>query len=178
MWQELFVGHGGQLLDNHKVTRIIPSPVVTVETEKASFRAKRVIVTAGAWTNQLLQHTGLSLPLKVYYIISKILIIHFISLPPSLPLSLRLSPSLSLSLPLSLSPSLSLSLCLSHHPYLSPCKPTRTELLYWKVEEAHHYTPSSFPVFGYHDTSQIFYGQPIMEYPGLVKVSTGIASRQ
>ena len=63
--QELFVSHGGQLLDNHKVIRIIPGPVVTVETEKASFRAKRVILTAGAWTNQLLQHTGLSLPLKV-----------------------------------------------------------------------------------------------------------------
>ena len=63
--QELFVGHGGVLLDNHRVTRIIPGTVVTVETEKTSFRAKRIIVTAGAWTNKLLHHTGLTLPLKV-----------------------------------------------------------------------------------------------------------------
>ena len=64
--QELFVSHGGVLQDNHRVTRIIPGPVVTVETDKTSFRAKRIIVTAGAWTNKLLQHTGLTLPLKVY----------------------------------------------------------------------------------------------------------------
>ena len=54
------------LRDNHRVTRIIPGPVVTVETDKTSFRAKRIIVTAGAWTNKLLQHTGLTLPLKVF----------------------------------------------------------------------------------------------------------------
>ena len=52
-------------MDKHKVTRIIPGTVVTVETEKTSFRAKRIIVTAGAWTNKLLHHTGLTLPLKV-----------------------------------------------------------------------------------------------------------------
>ena len=66
--QELFVGHGGVLLDNHRVTRIIPGTVVTVETEKTSFRAKRIIVTAGAWTNKLLHHTGLTLPLKVIHL--------------------------------------------------------------------------------------------------------------
>ena len=38
---------------------------MTVQTDKGDFRAKRVVITAGAWTNKLLQPTGLTLPLKV-----------------------------------------------------------------------------------------------------------------
>ena len=57
--------NGGQLLDCHKVTGLVPGPVVTVETDKGSFKAKKVIVTAGAWANDVLKTTGLTLPMKV-----------------------------------------------------------------------------------------------------------------
>ena len=68
----MFVHNGGQLLDCHKVTGLIPGPVVTIETNKGSFRAKKVIVTVGAWTNKLLETTGLTLPLKVVCVINRI----------------------------------------------------------------------------------------------------------
>ena len=59
--------NGGKLLIQHKVTDIKPDgPIVTVVTEGGdSFQAKRVIVTAGPWTKDLMQITGLDLPLKV-----------------------------------------------------------------------------------------------------------------
>lgn len=58
--------NGGRLLDQHKVTRIDPTgPTVTIETNKGVFRSKKVIITAGAWTNKVLESTGLQLPLKV-----------------------------------------------------------------------------------------------------------------
>ena len=65
--QELFVRHGGELLDRHKVMGIVPGPVVTVQTEKGDFKANRVILTVGPWTNSLLKKIdpGLSLPLQV-----------------------------------------------------------------------------------------------------------------
>ena len=47
------------------MTKIIPGPVVTVVTEKTTFKAKKLILTAGPWTNKLLQPTGLTLPLTV-----------------------------------------------------------------------------------------------------------------
>ena len=45
---------------------------MTVQTDKGDFRAKRVVITAGAWTNKLLQPTGLTLPYKVelYFLIA------------------------------------------------------------------------------------------------------------
>ena len=41
--------------------------MVTVETNNGSFKAKKVILATGAWTNELLNSTGLGLdlPLKV-----------------------------------------------------------------------------------------------------------------
>ena len=65
--QELFVRHGGELLDRHKVIGIVPGPVVTVQTEKGDFKANRVILTVGPWTNSLLKKIspGLGLPLQV-----------------------------------------------------------------------------------------------------------------
>ena len=43
--------------------------MVIVETNKGSFKAKKVILATGAWTNELLNSTGLGLdlPLKVSY---------------------------------------------------------------------------------------------------------------
>ena len=64
-FQELFVRYGGKLLDNHRVTGIIPGDLIAVQTNKESFMAKKVIITAGAWTGKLVEGTGLTLPLQV-----------------------------------------------------------------------------------------------------------------
>ena len=63
----MFVENGGSLLDETKVINIITpdGPVVTIETNAGTFKSKKVIITAGAWTNKLLAMTGLQLPLKV-----------------------------------------------------------------------------------------------------------------
>ena len=47
----------------------------------------------------------------------------------------------------------------------------RAEVLYWRAEHPEHYSPDVFPTFGMYDaTHHPFYGLPIFEYPGLVKV--------
>jgi glycine/D-amino acid oxidase-like deaminating enzyme len=61
----LFLSAGGLLLDEHPVTEIIPGQEVTVRTTKATFRTKKLIITAGSWTSDLLKTLGLELPLKV-----------------------------------------------------------------------------------------------------------------
>ena len=55
-------------MDRHKVIGIVPGSVVTVKTEKGDFKANRVVLTVGPWTNSLLKKIdpGLSLPLKVW----------------------------------------------------------------------------------------------------------------
>ena len=50
---------------------ILPGPVVTVVTSKATFRTKKLVVTAGAWTPALMKKLGVELPLQVsliYYV--------------------------------------------------------------------------------------------------------------
>ena len=51
---------------------------------------------------------------------------------------------------------------------------TRTEVLYWKVDEPKHFTAGRFPVFKYcggsGEREDQFYGLPALEYPGLIKV--------
>lgn len=61
----MFVSAGGEIKDEHQVTEIIPGPVVTVRTNKGSFTTKRLIVTAGPWTNKVLKSVDVELPLKV-----------------------------------------------------------------------------------------------------------------
>ncbi|XP_035536242.1 peroxisomal sarcosine oxidase [Morone saxatilis] len=56
---------GGAIRDKEVVTDIKPGPVVTVSTSAGVYRAKSVVITAGAWANKLLAHTGLQLPLEV-----------------------------------------------------------------------------------------------------------------
>lgn len=63
--QDLFQRHEGVLRDGEKVLQILPGSVVTVTTDRGKYRAKRLVVTAGAWTNQLLAPLGLQLPLQV-----------------------------------------------------------------------------------------------------------------
>ena len=63
--KKLFLSEGGTLLDQHKVTEILPGPVVTVVTNKATFRTRKLVVTAGAWTAALVRKLGVELPYKV-----------------------------------------------------------------------------------------------------------------
>ena len=56
------------LLDNHQVTEILPGPVVTVVTNRGTFRGRKVVVTAGAWTGALMGTLGLELPFKVRFL--------------------------------------------------------------------------------------------------------------
>ena len=61
----MFQKNGGELLDNHMVTDIIPGPVVTVVTTRATFNTKKLVITAGAWAPSLTKKLGLQLPFKV-----------------------------------------------------------------------------------------------------------------
>jgi sarcosine oxidase len=61
---------GARLLDRSPVTALVPEDdgTVTVVAGGAAdraFRARRVVLTADAWTNDLLRHLGSSLPLTV-----------------------------------------------------------------------------------------------------------------
>ena len=51
---------------------------------------------------------------------------------------------------------------------------TRTEVLYWKVDEPVNFSAENFPVFKFNggsgDRNNMFYGLPALEYPGLLKV--------
>ena len=56
------------MIENAQVTGLLANDdeTVTVQTASGSeFNAKKLIVTAGAWTNKILQSTGLTLPFTV-----------------------------------------------------------------------------------------------------------------
>ena len=56
------------MIENTQVTGLLANDDETVTLLTASgseFNAKKLIVTAGAWTNKILQSTGLILPLTV-----------------------------------------------------------------------------------------------------------------
>ena len=56
------------MIENTQVTGLLANDDETVTLLTASgseFNAKKLIVTAGAWTNKILQSTGLTLPLTV-----------------------------------------------------------------------------------------------------------------
>ena len=54
------------LKDYHQVTEIIPGKVVTVRTNKGSFEAGKVIITAGPWGPAMVKKLGIELPFKVH----------------------------------------------------------------------------------------------------------------
>ena len=56
---------GGELKEEHEVNEIVAGEVVSVRTNKGSFSTRRLVLTAGPWTNKLLQPTGLHVPVKV-----------------------------------------------------------------------------------------------------------------
>ena len=61
----MFVREGGLLLDNHCVVDIVPGDTITVKTNQEDYISEKVIITAGAWTSQLLSNLGLKVPIKV-----------------------------------------------------------------------------------------------------------------
>ena len=63
--QKFFVKGGGTIKDYHKVTEIIPGDMVTVKTNKGSFEARKVIITAGPWGPAIVKKLGIDLPFKV-----------------------------------------------------------------------------------------------------------------
>ncbi|XP_015458757.3 peroxisomal sarcosine oxidase [Astyanax mexicanus] len=63
--QMVFQGYGGEIKDGQKVLQIEPGSVVTVKTGSGIYRAKSLVIAAGAWCNELLTHVGLQLPLQV-----------------------------------------------------------------------------------------------------------------
>ncbi|XP_073257714.1 peroxisomal sarcosine oxidase-like isoform X2 [Porites lutea] len=63
--QEQFVEFGGTLHDAEKVLDIQPGSVINIKTNKNSYRAKRVIITAGPWANNVLRPLGIQIPLSV-----------------------------------------------------------------------------------------------------------------
>src|SRR5262249_5690114 len=57
---------GATILDHTPVRSITPvGDSVAVRTDGATFTARRVVVTSGAWTNQVLRDVGIDLPLTV-----------------------------------------------------------------------------------------------------------------
>ena len=63
--QRLFVANGGTFIDSENVLKVIPGDVVTISTSKSVYRAKSVVIAAGAYTSKLSTQLGLKLPLEV-----------------------------------------------------------------------------------------------------------------
>ncbi|XP_048822648.1 peroxisomal sarcosine oxidase [Lagopus muta] len=62
--QDAFRRRGGTVRDGEKVLRIDPGAVITVTTAAGLYRAPRLIIAAGAWTNAVVAPLGLRLPLQ------------------------------------------------------------------------------------------------------------------
>ncbi len=57
---------GATVLDNTRVRALVPtSDGVEIQTDHGAFFAKRVVVAADAWTNQVLWGTGVQIPLTI-----------------------------------------------------------------------------------------------------------------
>jgi sarcosine oxidase len=64
--QRMAVAYGATLLENTRVERIdIDGSHVTVRTRDAAYRASQLIVSAGPWTNAILESAQVHLPLEV-----------------------------------------------------------------------------------------------------------------
>ena len=61
-------GYGATVVDDCPVISLLPDPEgggVMIKTDRGSFTADQLIVTAGAWSNELLASVGIALPLSV-----------------------------------------------------------------------------------------------------------------
>lgn len=63
VFQNLFQQNGGTIRECCKITKIIPGDIVTIVTVDSCIKAKRIIIAAGPWTNDLLGPLHLRLPL-------------------------------------------------------------------------------------------------------------------
>eukprot|EP00794_Sanderia_malayensis_P014057 gene14057-15521_t len=66
--RELFLNNGGTIIDGERVDQIIPGEVIVLKTSTKTFKAKKVIITAGPWTSHLTRQLALNLPLQPYLI--------------------------------------------------------------------------------------------------------------
>ena len=64
--QRLFREKGGVLLEYHKVTEIQPGEIITVVTNMGTFKTRKLVLTAGTWTQGLTRALQLELPFKVF----------------------------------------------------------------------------------------------------------------
>ncbi|XP_078536205.1 peroxisomal sarcosine oxidase [Lissotriton helveticus] len=62
--QDRFRQLGGIIRDGERVTGITPGTEVTVNTASQVYRAKSLVITAGAWAGKVLSPLGLQLPLQ------------------------------------------------------------------------------------------------------------------
>ncbi|MFD2015555.1 FAD-dependent oxidoreductase [Vibrio olivae] len=64
-YRDLAISHGATLLSHHKVTDIdIKQQGVVITANDQSFQADKVIVSVGAWSNDLLKMLQLDLPIR------------------------------------------------------------------------------------------------------------------
>ncbi|XP_069134301.1 peroxisomal sarcosine oxidase-like [Argopecten irradians] len=63
-FQTEFLRHGGTLQDNEPVVDVFPGDIVTVNTNKASYRGRNLVLTVGPWATKVLPTLGVQLPLK------------------------------------------------------------------------------------------------------------------
>ena len=64
--QRLAREHGATLLENRPITAVRPvNGEVEVVSGQTAYRCEKLIITAGAWSNSILSHFGLKLPLTV-----------------------------------------------------------------------------------------------------------------
>uniref|UniRef100_A0A8C6ZKA1 Peroxisomal sarcosine oxidase n=1 Tax=Nothoprocta perdicaria TaxID=30464 RepID=A0A8C6ZKA1_NOTPE len=63
--REQFLRSGGVLRDGEKVLAVEPGCPLVVSTAGGRYRARRLVVAAGAWSRELLEPLGLWLPLQV-----------------------------------------------------------------------------------------------------------------
>jgi len=60
--------HGAKIMDNTKILKIEAinnSQGVRVYTSKGEFKAKKLVISCGAWTNKLLAHLNMRIPVNV-----------------------------------------------------------------------------------------------------------------
>jgi sarcosine oxidase/L-pipecolate oxidase len=63
-FQREFQRLGGRLLEGHRVREIVPGDVVTLVTDRGSFKTRNVVIAAGPWAPALCSSIGLHLPFK------------------------------------------------------------------------------------------------------------------
>ncbi|XP_021364720.1 peroxisomal sarcosine oxidase-like [Mizuhopecten yessoensis] len=64
-FQGEFMKHGGVLRDKESLVDVFPGDIVTVKTNKGSYRGRNLVLAVGPWATKILPPLGIHLPLKV-----------------------------------------------------------------------------------------------------------------